>query len=262
MRKQYKIRWNDSDVANLQRAVRNFNAKVNRLKRALPQYKSSFPELVKTKDIKAIINTRRDLEREIRSLQRFTKRGAEKIIDVPGSEYNLKITKWQKSEMTRSLVYINRKRKERLDKILSMELTKGGKKLGYTKAQIGMGKPELLALEPMKPFYRTMDYGDLRERFKSIKAQRQSDFYSKRDYEVRENYIKGLKINYNYENVKDIIEHIKSISIEEFLEVFYEEGATFEEVSPPSLLLGIKLKESEYDAYETLLRTIWLPNKR
>lgn len=262
MSKYHKIRWNESDTRELERVVRNFNAKVTRLAKTSPQNKSALPEKVSARQLKELINTRQDLNRELNSLKRFSKRGAEKIVEVPGSDYNLKITKWQRTEMNRSIGIINRKRQSRLEEIAETEMTSRGEKLGYTRAQIGMGRPELATLKPMTAFYRTMDYSDLRERYKSIRAQRQSDYFTKRDYAVRDNYIKGIKTYYNYENVKDIIEHIESLDIKDFLQVFNEEGATFEIVSPPRGKLGQAVKNQEYDAYETALRSTWLPNKK
>lgn len=262
MSKYHKIRWNESDSRELEKAVRNFNAKITRLAKNNPQIKSALPEKVQVRQLKELINTRNDLKREINSLKRFSKRGSEQIVDVPGSDYNLKITKWQRTEMNRRVGIINRRRANRLEQLAATEQKSRGESLGYTKAQIGMGKPELVALKPMNAFFRTMDYTDLKEKWKSIKAQSQSDYFTKRDFQTRDNYIKGILNNYDYENVKDIIEHIENMDIKDFLEVFNEEGATFEMVSPPSGKLGQAIKTAEYDSYETALRSTWFPNKK
>lgn len=261
MSKQYKIRWTESDLTELEKAVRNFNAKVNRLTKSNPQIKNALPERVQVSHIKELINTRNDLRREINTLRRFSKRGAEEIVNVPGSDYNTKITRWQRTEMNRRISVINRRRAKRLEELASTEQKSRGESLGYTKAQIGMGKPELVALEPMNAFYRTMGYEDVKQRWKSIVSQSQSDYYTKKDYQVRENYIKGIETNYDVENVQDIIDYIKSLDIKDFMKVFNEEGATFEIVSPKGKS-NQAIKMSEYESYETALRSTWLPNKR
>lgn len=251
MSKQHKIKWKEQDLKDISRVVKNYNAKITRLAKKNPIDATVLPEKITVKELKALINTRQDLKREINSLQRFSKRGAEKIVDVPDSEYNLKITKWQMTEMNRRVGIINRKRKERLDKIQSTEMTSRGENLGYTRGQLGMGRATEVALEPMNAFYRTMGNTDLKKRWKSILNQSQSDFLTRRDYLVRENYLKGLKENYNVNDIKDIIESIENMDIMEFLRIFESEGGTFEFAYPGRGL------ESEFIS---ALRTTWVPN--
>lgn len=258
MSKYHKIRWNESDNQELARVVRNFNAKINRLSKKDPQNKNILPDKISVGQLKNLINTRQDLKRELNSLKRFSKRGAEEIVIIPNTEYNLKTTKWQKTEMNRRVGIINRRRENRLKQLEEMEMKSRGEKLGYTRGQLGMGKIAEVSLRPMNAFYRTMGNTDLKKRYQSILAQSQSDYFTQQDFRLRDNYIKGLKENYNYENIKDIIEHIENMDIKEFLQTFEEEGGTFEIASPDGKL---DLKQAEYSSYETALRSTWLPNK-
>lgn len=259
MSKYHKIRWNQSDTKELERVVRNFNAKINRLSKNNPQIKESLPERVSVRELKQLINTRQDLKRELNALQRFSKRGNEQLVDVPDNDYNLKITKWQKTEMNRRIAIINRKRKARLEELENTEMTSRGQKLGYTRGQLGMGKVTEVQLKPMNAFYRTMGRTDLKKRWKSILNQSQSDYFTKQDYAVRDNYLKGLKENYDWESIKDVYEHIEKMDIKEFLSTFEEEGGTFEFASPDGQL---DLKHQDYQGYETALRSTWLPNRK
>lgn len=261
MAKQYKIRWNESDTQELNRVVRNFNSKINRLIKANPSISNILPEKIQARELKELINTRKDLQRELNALRRFSKRGSEAIVKIKNSDYDLKVTKWQRTELNRRIAIINRRRAKRLSEISNTEMTSRGEALGYTRGQLGMGTPEKVGLLPMKAFTRSMTNRDVKEKFKSVIAQSQSDYFTKRDYQVRENYIKGIKVHYDYENVKDIIEEIESMDIKEFFEIFNKEGATFEISSPPTGKLGNKIKTVEYEAYETALRSTWLPNK-
>lgn len=249
MPKYHKIKWNDADTRELERAVRNFNAKVTRLAKKNPQMKSALPEKVSARQLRELINTRNDLKREINSLKRFSKRGAEQIVDIPNSEYNLKITKWQRTEMNRAVAIINRKRKARLEEVVNLEMTSRGESLGYTKAQIGMGKPELAALRPMNAFYRTMKYSDLKERYKSIQAQRQSDYFTKKDFMLRDNFTRSLYTNYNPNDIQDVVDAIETMDIKEFIEIFQKEGNTFEMNYPT---------QEEYEYYVTALKRTWI----
>lgn len=248
MSKYHKIRWSEQDTKEINRVVKNFNSKINRLVKQNPSIASILPERVTTKQLKEIINTRQDLKRELNALKRFSKRGSEKIVNVPNSEYDLKITSWQRTEMNRRIGIINRRRKSRLEELQDIEMTSRGESLGYTRGQLGMGKAEEVALQPMTAFYRTMGYSDLKKRWQSILHQSQSDYFTKRDYQVRDNYISGLKQNYNEDDIKDIIDKIEHMDIKDFLNIFNQEGGTFEFLYPNSEL------ESEYI---NSLRTTW-----
>lgn len=258
MSKYHKIRWQQSDNQELARVVRNFNAKITRLAKKNPQIENALPEKISVRQMKELINTRQDLKRELNSLRRFSKRGSEEVIVVPGTDYNIKTTKWQKSEMNRRVAIINRRRKKRLEEIQNFEFTSRGEKLGYTRGQFGMGKASEVSLSPMNAFTRRMNQRDLKWKWKSIIEESQSDYFNKRDYDVRDNYIKGIKENYDYENVKDIIQAIEDMDIKEFFHIFEQEGGTFEFASPNGKL---NLKQREYKAYENALRSIWIPNK-
>lgn len=274
MSKQYKIRWKPSDEKELARVVKNFNAKLTRLKKnpqlletdytrkhgiSRQSMLSALPDKVSVKELKQLINSRQDLNRELNALKRFSKRGAEQIRIVPNTEYNLKITKWQNTEMNRRVGIINRRRKKRLQDLINLEMTDRGELLGYTRGDFGMGRQEELQLRPMNAFTRSMTQTGLNKKFKTIMQEIQSDYYTKEDYALRENYLKGIKENYNWEDVQDVYEHISKMDIREFIDTFNSEGGNFEIASPDGRL---DIKAREYKGYETALRSTWMPNKK
>ena len=120
---------------------------------------------------------------------------------------------------------------------------------------VGMGSMRDLSLMPMKSFTSYLTPKEIKMRYKSAIYQTQSDFYTKRDYELRENFIKGLMENYNPSDIADIISKIKEMDIESFLEKFYQEGATFEFASPDGLN---EMKFEEYEGYVEALKSTWL----
>lgn len=256
MSRQYKIKWKSSDNEELAKAVRNFNAKITRLAKKNPKLANVLPDKTSVKELKELINTRNDLKRELNSLRRFSKRGQEEIIELPGNDYNLQITKWQKREMSIRAMVVNRRRSERLKELESLQAKSRGKPLGYTLGNIGMGSVEANTLKPTNAFTRSMTRTSLKMKWKSLQAESQSDYFINRDSACRENYLKGLKENYNWEDIKDIYHHIEKMDLKEFMRVFYEEGATFEFASPDGRL---NHKYQEYLAYENELREIWLP---
>ena len=254
MSKYHRINWRDSDSKELARVVRNFNAKITRLAKKNPQIEKSLPEKVSVREMKELIKTRQDLKREMNSLRRFSKKGAEEITIVPGSQYNLEITKWQKTEMNRRVGIINKRRKNRLDEMENIELTSRGKSLGYTKGQLGMGRIERAALTPMNAFYRSMGRKDLMKRYKAIIKESQSSYFSESDIRLRESFIKGLEENFNVHDVKDVVGTIRKMDLKEFLNTFYREDSPFEFVYPPT--------DEQYQAYLSQLKAIWIPNKQ
>ncbi len=115
---KYKIRWQKSDSEELNRAVKNFNAKITRIEKKNPELKNALPEKVSAKQLKELINTRQDLKRELNALKRFTDKnnrigktedGSYEGITIFG-DYKTKITKWQEKEINRRLTNINRRR--------------------------------------------------------------------------------------------------------------------------------------------------------
>lgn len=253
MSKYHRINWRESDSKELARVVRNFNAKLKRLEKKNPQIKNVLPEKVSVAQLKELINTRQDLNRELNSLKRFSKRGAEEIVTVPDTDYNLKITKWQKSEMNRRIAVINRRRAKRLEDISNMEMTSRGEKLGYTRSQLGMGKATEVSLRPMNAFTRRMNQADLKWKWKGIMKESQLDFFTQKDYRLRDNYIKALEQNYNKKDIQDVISHIENMDIKEFLSTFEEEGGTMEFAYPPN--------KQQYKGYVNALKTTWIPER-
>lgn len=249
MARRSKIRWQKSDSEELSKAVKNFNAKLSRLEKKNPEIKNALPERVSVRQLKEMINTRQDLQREINSLKRFSQRGSEEIETY--GDYNINITKWQRTEMNRRVGIINRKRKERLDQLEQLEMQSGGESLGYTKGQLGMGRVERVELAPMKALTRGMNQRDVSMKWKNILKESQSGFLKEKDYRCRENYIKGLEENFNPNDVEKIINAIEKQPIDEFIKTFYsDQDASFEGIYAPN--------NEQYEGYLTKLESIWL----
>lgn len=253
MARYHRINWRESDTQELKRVVRNYNAKLTRLAKKNPQIENVLPEKVSVGQLKELINTRQDLKRELNALKRFSKRGAEEIVIVPDTDYNLKITKWQKTEMNRRIGIINRRRAKRLDEISNMEMTSRGESLGYKRSDLGMGKATEVSLKPMNAFTRRMSQSDLKWKWKGIMKESQSDYFTQKDYRLRDNYIKALQENYNVNDIQDIIDEINSMDIKEFLNKFEQEGGTLEFAYPPN--------KEQYEGYVNALKSTWKPER-
>lgn len=83
------IRYNKEFNAEIQKIVKNFNAKVDRLER---QEQEIRPEKTSVSELKKVYQNRRQLKRKLRQLQSFSRRGAEKVFITPGG---VEMTEWE-----------------------------------------------------------------------------------------------------------------------------------------------------------------------
>lgn len=272
----YDIKWRESDEAELKKAVRNFNNKIKRISKKNPEMKNILPDLENWKDIKKKISTRSDFNNEINMLKRFSsnKNSADVFIilqdgrtvkkdvyDKHPENYNVlkhlenkppMILRWEKNEISRYLGGINEKRAILKKQIEEIEVTYQHHGLGQVKGEVGMGDNLKNALLPLKGLQGNMDRDDVKGKLKSIRLYNKSNFYDIRNQRLKENYIKGLKENYNINEIQDIIDHIDNISEDEFLKVFYaEKNASMEIASPKKKTKHIE-KENLYR-----LRNAW-----
>lgn len=254
MSKRYNIRWTENDRTDLKKSVRNFNDKIRRVERKidkkledptlsgeerknLKDQKKNLPDRLKVSEVEVSIETRQDLKREIKSLKGFTKRGAEELVTLPDTDYNLKTTKWQKREMEKMARSINAKRKKRYEDISETEVTSRGEKQGYKKKDVGFTEKEKLELKPLSTTSPKMTQTGLRERFKTLKQEMKDKYWDNKDMMLKQNVINGIKANYNAPEFKSdvdaIIKAIQGMSFKEFWKRFNSESGEMEIVSPP-----------------------------
>ena len=258
MSKFYNIRWREDDQDALRKAVKNFNAKITRLEKKDPTQKSALPERVTVKQMRELIDTRQDLNRELNALRRFTRPGAEQLVEIPEHEYNMKITKWQKEEMTRRVAIINRKRKDRYDAIKDLEMESRGEALGYTVGQaeesigsVGMGSVDKNAARPMNPFSEKMTRPDLKAKFRNIMKESQSTYWNAREMIMKETYKKTLLQNFSEADVKEVLSAIDDMSFKDFYSKFKKDSGKFESLYPTD--------NAAYQSYVEGLKSTWVP---
>lgn len=128
MSKKSTIRWRESDLSELQRTINNYNAKLYRIKKNHPELTDILPQRMTKSQAVASIETRADFNRLTNSLQRFSKKGAEKPVEVAPK---VKVTKWQQDETKKTLQQFNAK-VTRLSKEIDPEILP--EKISYEKA--------------------------------------------------------------------------------------------------------------------------------
>ena len=248
MAKQYNIRWTENDSKQLSKSVKNFNAKVRRLEKKYEGIDGVvIPEKVTMKEMRDLIGTRRDLQKELRSLQNFTQRGSEEIVRADTKD-NIYLTKWQKQELEKRARTINSERDRRREELESKELIHKGEGLGYTRGAVGMQKAEALQLRPTKAFTPKMTKSDINEKMRHFRKESQSTYWKKRDILMRDNYIKALKEHFN-SKANDIIAKIQSMDVEAVKDIIMSDPSEFETAYP--------LTADEVEPYLDHLRIMW-----
>lgn len=217
------IRWTRSDYAKLSHAVRKFNEKINELEALELDY---LPQQYNYSDLRDSIYSRRELNRIIKGLNRFTTRESQqRMVALPSGE---EITRWEYSELKKAM-------KRSQDRIGEMAR-------GLVENYNVMGDKEFKQLlrtkESIQDLFNRSGY-----EFKRTAGRTAT--WGKTDYELyragifREDFMKALKQMRNYKHYKllkqklDSIEnpiafynYIKQSDILSDLFLFYKDKAT------------------------------------
>ena len=190
------IRWTRSDYAKLSYAVRKFNEKINELEALDKDY---LPEQYNYSELRDSIYSRRELNRIIRGLNRFTqKESQQRMIILPSGE---EISQWEYSELKKAM----KRSSERItdmarDIIESDRNVMGDKEF----------KQLLRTKESIQDLFNRSGY-----EFRRTKGR--AETWGKTDYELyragifRENFMNSLKQMKTYKNYKLLIKKLESI---------------------------------------------------
>ncbi len=96
------IRYDKKLDQEINRTIKNFNQKIVRLEK---QEKELLPSKITKKELKESVYTRSELQRKLKELQRFSKRGAEDIITTSGG---IRLTKYELNEIKRENARVKR----------------------------------------------------------------------------------------------------------------------------------------------------------
>ena len=98
------IRYDKKLNQEINRTIKNFNQKIARLEK---QERELLPNKITKKDLKNSVYTRSELQRKLKELQRFSKRGAEDIITTRGgvrlTQYELQNIKRENARVKRNI---------------------------------------------------------------------------------------------------------------------------------------------------------------
>lgn len=209
------IRYDKRLNSEINRVVRNFNQKVDRLNKS-DKANVHIPNKVSVKQLKSTNNNRQELYKALNSLKRFSKRGYE-TTDKSG------VSKWQKQNYAINLRTAKAK--------LTREIKKYNQNVGtvFGKIQKGMEDERLQtlrgrrkALENYNTSNLTLEnFQDYSERVKKIGRQRKNE-------QFKENYLDVLDLmgdlyDLDEDKVNMLKDSLSDLSNDEFEDMFYNE---------------------------------------
>jgi hypothetical protein len=248
MSRKPPIKWRESDAEKLTKEIERFNAKIYRTRNRHPELASVLPETIKKADKQKLIQElqakpRSEFKKELNTLSRFGKKGAEKaIVSKTGNV----VTKWEKNEVALKVAQINRERTRERKAVENMDVTSRGSSVGLKRGE--MGSERLNELRPKKFDFDKIKGGKEWEKFKaSVFKQASPEARDKRMEEYKANYIKGLKNAFG-EYADHIIEIIEGLPAENVVKTYYgEQEAT----------ITFFYEKQDMDAKLDILEGIW-----
>ena len=190
------IRWTRSDYAKLSNAVRRFNKKISELEALEKDY---LPEQYNYSELRDTIYSRRELNRIIRGLNRFTtKESQQQMIVLPSGE---EISRWEYNELKKAM----RRSTERITDL--------ARDIVETDTNV-MGDKEFKQLLRTKESIQDLFN---RSGYEFRRTAGRTEKWGKTDYELyrasifRENFMNALKEMRNYKNYKLLKDKLNSI---------------------------------------------------
>lgn len=207
-----QIIWKKQDYMQLGRAVANFNRKRNKILNE--ENKLYLPAEISYQDLKANILTRAELNRQMNSLKRFMKKGAESLYTTKSGEI---LTKWEKQELDIE----KRIATKRLKKELAPYNIKD--ESGFTRAEMGSTQARNLVAQIRNlrkiETAKGSEFSRLKSRLHNIGR---ADYSTKRGITYRENYIEEMKKYSHFDNYE---------KLEKFFETYKDPDTFFEKMS-------------------------------
>ena len=219
------IRYNKALNDKISKTVRNYNAKISRLEKKNPYL--ALPDKITATSVKNMSDTRKDLNRELSKLKRFSKRGAENTIMLPSGEM---VSAYELAELKRESARLQRNLTRRINKLASIKPKVAGIEQDYTYAEMGdMRLNNMIAKRnALKNFKSKLTSGeDVKKYMKLIETTRNKQNYQinifKNNYLDKMLFAEAYMIGYDQDKINVIKEKMSTLSNKDFLNAFDNE---------------------------------------
>lgn len=214
------IRYDKNLQSEITRVVRNFNNKINRLEKL--QNDLILPDKITKKSLTEKYYTRKDLQRKLNELKRFSTRGIEKTVETKAG---LKLSEYELINLKKESARIKRNLTREINKMRTTKPKIFGKVQTATFSQMGdtMYLNLLARREAIEKDVNTLTKEEY-ERYKNlvIKTAKNKEYMNTI---FKENYKKmltdlGYYYKYDKEKMKVIEGKLDKLSPNEFLKLF------------------------------------------
>jgi len=190
MARKYNIRWSDKDQRELQRKVKNFNAKLRRLKKEKPELEGLLPETLSVRNLKKTIQTRVDLKKQFSTIKRFTAKGSEKLVETGEGFQVTKFALDEAKNNVRILNIINSQKRKKAGITPEAGTSRQAKERGIEKREFKVGKT----------------FEEFTKRAESLRMKISSSKQKELLRKYRKNYFKALEqLGAESEEIKRVI---------------------------------------------------------
>ena len=233
---------------SLHATVRDFGNKIDRLiEKGVPAH--NLPEKITSEDLMKVARTKDSLKQILKDYKGFLKRGAEELVELPDSKFNIKLTRWQKETAEMRIAQVNAERDRQRAEWEATEVKYGGKSANYTQGQVRMddGTPD--DYKHMKLHNYSSTYVDMREKWRLIMRESQEGYWEARTELAKLNYLDTMeKVIGNHPVGKMLLQQIRKAPLSEFKRVLLSEDDLF--------LMLYDLKQNP-ENFEIALETVW-----
>lgn len=214
------IRYNKQLNASINSIVRNYNAKIKRLEKA--EEELYLPELTSVKEVKESVTNRKELNRMLKDLQRYSERGMEKTIRFASG---LEMSKYQSETLKRNLRIAKAKTTREINQFTSSPIKVFGISQNtpheYDESYLNLKAQR----EKLNKNISTLNKKELER----LQSNIEDVLYSEeRELQYKENWIDMIdKLSYygeiDKEKKEEIIERVKKISASNFTKLYRNE---------------------------------------
>lgn len=207
----------------IERILKNYNTKIERVTKKNPDIAQYQPQKISVKQFKEKIETKnytnRDIKRELKSLQRYSNKGAE--LPTKAKKTGHTTTRWERKEIGYKVATINRQRTRDRKIYGELEATSFGEDLGYKRNQMGSERNHAYDAKPYN--FDSMKGGVSWKKFVESVDKQVLDSYTNERMELyKQNYIKAVYNNLG-EYGEDLIKIIEQIPAKDVVKTYYQE---------------------------------------
>jgi hypothetical protein len=207
------MRWRKKDESTLRKKVKNYNSKINRLKKK-GYDETLLPEKLNFKELRENLNDRRLFNNQVKIMDAMTKRGSEQTVK---SDRGLVLPKFTIEEVKIKLSDINRERRKRKKEYEGKGFTDRNKKIPNTEQVKNSMNTKELKNKYFK--FKNKSKNDF-EMFKRT-LNEYGDTVGQRNKDYRRNYYYSIFSNYTKEQSADIINVLEQLDNNTLVDKYY-----------------------------------------